>query len=106
MCGLIDPTPKPYLSYTITVKSTRLSLHKLSDYQISLYQKICDLRFDENLTWKQVADKLNKLGYTSSRGGKNTSSTVCSSYFKIRKHFERKHKYLPPDLDDVELIWE
>ena len=106
MCGLIEPTPKPYLSYTITVKSTRLSLHKLSDYQISLYQKICDLRFDENLTWKQVADKLNKLGYTSSRGGKNTSSTVCSSYFKIRKHFERKHKYLPPDLDDVELIWE
>ena len=106
MCGLIDPTPKPYLSYTITVKSTRLSLHKLSDYQISLYQKICDLRFDENLTWKQVADKLNKLGYTSSRGGKNTSSTVCSTYFKIRKHFERKHKYLPPDLDNVKLIWE
>ena len=106
MCGLIDPTPKPYLSYTITVKSTRLSLHKLSDYQISLYQKICDLRFDENLTWKQVADKLNKLGYTSSRGGKDTSSTVCSTYFKIRKHFERKHKYLPPDLDDVKLILE
>ena len=106
MCGLIDPTPKPYLSYTITVKSTSLSLHKLSDYQISLYQKICDLRFDENLTWKQVADKLNKLGYTSSRGGKNTSSTVCSSYFKIRKHFERKHKYFPPDLDEVDLIWE
>ena len=106
MCGLIDPTPKPYLSYTITVKSTRLSLHKLSDYQISLYQKICDLRFDENLTWKQVSDKLNKLGYTSSRGGVNTSSTVCSTYFKIRKHFERKHKYFPPDLDDVELVWE
>ena len=79
---------------------------KLSDYQISLYQKICELRFDEDLTWKQVADKLNEIGYTSSRGGKNTSSTVCSSYFKIRKHFERKHKYLPPDLDDVELIWE
>jgi len=97
--------PKPYLSYTITVKSTRLNTPKLSEYQISLYQKICDLRFDENLTWKQVADKLNKLGYTSSRGGKNTSSTVCSTYIKIRKHFERQHKYLPPDLDDVELIW-
>ena len=103
MCGLIDPTPKPYLSYTITVKSTRLSLHKLSDYQISLYQKICDLRFDENLTWKQVADKLNKLGYTSSRGGKNTSSTVCSTYFKIRKHFERQNVYHPPDLDYLKL---
>ena len=106
MCGLIDPTPKPYLSYIITVKSTRLNTPKLSDYQVSLYQKICDLRFDENLTWKQVADKLNKSGYTSSRGVKNTSSTVCSTYLKIKKHFERKHKYLPPDLDDVKLIWE
>tara|TARA_B100001245_G_C22478326_1_gene244059 strand:- start:110 stop:478 length:369 start_codon:yes stop_codon:yes gene_type:complete len=97
---------KPYLSYTITVRSTRLNTPKLSDYQVSLYQKICDLRFDDNLTWKQVADSLNELGYTSTRGKQNTSSTVCSTYFKIRKHFERKHKYIPPDLDDVELIWE
>ena len=106
VCGLNNPTLKPYLSYTITVRSTRLNTPKLSEYQISLYQKICDLRFDDNLTWKQVADKLNEIGYTSSRGGINTSSTVCSTYFKIRKHFERKHKYLPPDLDDVKLIWE
>ena len=97
---------KPYLSYTITVRSTRLNTPKLSDYQVSLYQKICNLRFDDNLTWKEVADSLNRLGYTSTRGGKNTSSTVCSTYFKIRKHFEREHKYLPPDLDDVNLIWE
>ena len=96
----------PYLSYTITVESSKLNNPKLSKKQISLYQKICDLRFDENLTWKQVANRLNGLGYTSTRGGKNTSSTVCSTYFKTRKHFERKHKYLPPDIDEVELIWE
>ena len=103
---VISNEKKPYLTYNINVTSTRLNIPKLSDYQVSLYQKICDLRFDENLTWKQVADKLNKLGYTSTRGGTNTSSTVCSTYYKIRKHFERKHKYLPPDLDDVKLIWE
>ena len=95
----------PFLSYTITVESSKLNTPKLSHYQIKLYQKICELRFDENLTWKQVADKLNEIGYTSSRGGINASSTVCSTYFKIRKHFERKHKYFPPELDDVELIW-
>jgi len=95
----------PYLSYTIYVESSKLNTPKLSHYQIKLYQKICELRFGENLTWKQVADKLNEIGYTSSRGGINTSSTVCSTYFKIRKHFERKHKYFPPELDDVELIW-
>ena len=98
--------PKPYLSYTITVKSTRLNTPKLSEYQISLYQKICDLRFDENLWWKDVAKRLNAEGWTSSKGKKNTASTVCSTYFKIRKHFERKHKYFLPDLDDVDLIWE
>ena len=106
MCRINNPSLKPYLSYIITVKSTRLNTPKLSEYQISLYQKICDLRFDKNLTWKQVADKLNKLGYTSSRGGENTSSTVCSTYFKIRKHFERQNVYYPPDVDDVELVWE
>ena len=104
MCGLIDPTHKPYLSYTITVKSTRLNTPKLSEYQVSLYQKICDLRFDENLTRKQVTEKLNKLGYTSTRDGENTSTTVCSTYFKIRKHFERQNIYHSPDLDDVKLI--
>ena len=52
---------KPYLTYNINVTSTRLNIPKLSDYQVSLYQKICDLRFDGNLTWKQVADSLNDL---------------------------------------------
>ena len=96
----------PFLSYTIIVESSKLNTPKLSHYQIKLYQKICELRFDENLTWKQVSEKLNKQGYTSSRGGMNTSSTVCSTYFKIRKHFERKHKYYPPDLEDVKLVWD
>jgi len=96
----------PYLSYTITVESSKLNTPKLSDYQIKLYQKICDLRFDENLWWKDVALRLNQMGWKSSKGKENTASTVCSTYFKIRKHFQRKHKYFPPDLDDVELIWE
>ena len=105
-CRVYLNKKRPYLTYNIKVESSRLNIPKLSDYQVSLYQKICDLRFDENLTWKQVANKLNKLGYTSSRGGENSSSTVCSTYLKIRKHFERQNIYHPPDLDDVELVWE
>ena len=96
----------PYLSYTITVESSKLNIPKLSKKQISLYQKICDLRFDENLWWKDVARRLNEEGWTSSKGKKNTASTVCSTYFKIRKHFERQNIYHPPGLDDVKLIWE
>ena len=105
-CRVFNSGKNPYLTYNIKVESSSLNTPKLSEYQVSLYQNICDLRFDENLTWKQVANRLNGLGYTSTRGGKNTSSTVCSTYFKTRKHFERKHKYLPPDIDEVELIWE
>ena len=53
-----------------------------------------------------MARRLNEEGWTSSKGKKNTAQTVCSTYSKIRKHFERKHKYVPLDLDDVELVWE
>ena len=105
-CRVYLNKKRPYLTYNIKVESSSLNIPKLSEYQISLYQKICDLRFDDNLTWKEVADKINKLGYTSTRGGQNTSSTVCSTYFKIRKHFERQNIYHPPDLDDVKLTWE
>ena len=56
--------------------------------------------------WKQVADRLNKEGWTATRGGKNCDGTVCSTYFKLRKHFEKQNIYHPPDLDDVELVWE
>ena len=104
-CWVNSSGKKPYLTYNIKVESSRLNTPRLSKYQVSLYQNICDLRFDENLWWKDVAVRLNEEGWTSSKGKKNTAQTVCSTYFKIRKHFERKHKYLPPDLDDVELIW-
>ena len=105
-CWVYNSGKKPYLTYNIKVESSRLNTPRLSKYQVSLYQNICDLRFDENLWWKDVAVRLNEEGWTSTRGKKNTASTVCSTYFKIRKHFQRKHKYLPPDLDDVDLIWE
>ena len=105
VCRLIHPTLKPYLSYTITVKSTKLNVWKLSEYQVSLYQKICELWFDENLTFQQIASRLNKEGWKTTRGKKHSSGTCCSNYYKIRKHFERKYKYSPPDLDDVKLIF-
>ena len=105
-CRVFDNSKKPYLSYTIIVESSRIGSYKLPKNTLSLYQKICELRFDENLTWKQCAERLNKEGWKATRGGKHCDGTVCSTYFKIRKYFERKHKYIPPDLDDVKLIWE
>ena len=78
---------KPYLSYTIIVESSKLNTPKLSKYQVSLYQNICDLRFDENLTWKQVANRLNGLGYTSTRGGKKYILNSLFNLFQNPKTF-------------------
>ena len=105
-CRVFDNSNKPYLSYTIIVESSRIGSYKLPKNTLSLYQKICELRFDENLTWNQCAERLNKEGWKGTYG-KTLSGGSCSSvYQKCRKHFERKHKYLPPDLDDVKLILE
>ena len=105
-CWVFNKGKRPYLTYNIKVESFQLNIPKLSEYQVSLYQKICELRFDENLTWDQVADRLNKEGWTATRNGQNCDGTVCSTYFKLRKHFEKQNIYHPPVLDDVELVWE
>ena len=101
----IVPTLKPYLSYTIRIKTTRLNITKLSEKQVSMYERICELK-DEGLTYKQISNQMNDEGYTSVQGKVLTHNGVWSSYTKIRKHFERKYSiYYPPDVDDVELIW-
>ena len=91
--GVYGKVSFPFLSYTIIVESSKLNTPKLSHYQVKLYQKICDLRFDENLWWKDVAKRLNQMGWKASRGGKNCDGTVCSTYYKIRKHSINSSKH-------------
>ena len=105
VCRLIHPTLKPYLSYTITVKSSKIGSYKLSKKQVSLYQRICELRFDENLWWKQIASRLNEEGWKGTYGAKFSGGSCSSVYHKCRRHFEKKHRFFPPDLDDVKLIF-
>ena len=82
-----------------------MNIHKLSEKQVSMYQRICELK-DEGLTYKQISTQMNDEGYTSIKGNVLTYNGVFSSYTKIRKYFERKFStYYPPDVDDVELIW-
>ena len=104
MCRLLDPTLKPYLTYTITVESSKLNIPKLSKKQLSLYDKICQFK-DEGLTYKQISDKLNELGYEPTRGkvGEFTPQKVWSNYTKIKKNQERKVKVLSLDVDNVNL---
>ena len=80
MCSVFNPTQKPYLTYTITVESSKLNIPQLSNKQLSLYDKISQFR-DIALTYKQISDKLNKLGIPLTRGkvGEFTPQKVWSN---------------------------
>tara|TARA_Y100001968_G_scaffold195647_1_gene179504 strand:+ start:159 stop:491 length:333 start_codon:yes stop_codon:yes gene_type:complete len=106
VCRVSDRYKKPYLTYNILVESFKLNIPKLSKKQLSLYDKICQFR-DEGLTYKQISDKLNKLGISPTRGkvGEFTPQKVWSNYSKIKKNLDRKDIYYPPDIEDVNLEW-
>ena len=105
--GYFHEEKKPYLTYNILVESSKLNIPKLSKKQLSLYAKISQFR-DKGLTYKQISDKLNKLGIPPTRGkvGEFTPQKVWSSYTKIKKNLDREYIYHPPDIEDVKLIWE
>ena len=105
--GYFPEEKKPYLTYKIFVESSKLNIPKLSKKQLHLFDKICQFK-DEGLTFKQISDKLNKLGIPPTRGkvGEFTPQKVWSNYTKIKKNLDREDIYHPPDLDDVKLEWE
>jgi hypothetical protein len=107
VCGLFKPQKKPYLTYTITIESSKLNIPKLSEKQMSLFKKICELK-DEGMNFQQISDELNRLGYAPTRGkvGEFNNRKVWSNYMKIKRNLDRKDIILPPDLDDVELEWD
>ena len=96
----------PYLSYTVKVRCKNLSPRNLSKKQLNLYKKICELK-DEGLTYKQISNKLNELGYVPTRGkiGGFTPQKVWSNYTKIKNNQDSKVKVLSLDIDNVNLIY-
>ena len=95
----------PYLSYTIKVRCKNLSLVKLSNKQINLYHRICEFK-DKGLTYKQISNKLNELGYEPSRGkvGEFTPQKVWSNYTKIKQNQERDVEILSVNISDIIII--
>ena len=95
------------MTFDVIIECKNLNPVKLSKKQLSLYKKICDLK-DEGLTYKQISNKLNELGYEPTRGkvGEFTPQKVWSNYTKIKKNQERKVQVLYLDIDNVSLILE
>lgn len=76
----------PYLKYDIIIECKNLNPVILSKKQINLYNKICELK-DKGLTYRQISNKLNELGYEPTRGkvGEFTPQKVWSNHTKIKK---------------------
>ena len=96
----------PYLTYDIKIECKNLNPVKLSKKQINLYHKICELK-DNGLTYKEISNKLNELGYKPTRGkvGEFTPQKVWSNYTKIKKNQEQKVEVLSREITNVELLW-
>ena len=96
----------PYLTYKIKIRCKNLNPVKLSKKQLNLYKKICELKYN-GLTFKQISNTLNELGYRPTRGkvGEFTPQKVWSSYTKIKKNQERKVEVTSLDVDNVSLVW-
>ena len=106
MWGFIEKK-KPYLKYDIIIECKNLNPVKLSEKQINLYHKICELK-DKGLTYKQISNKLNELGYKPTRGkvGEFTPQKVWSNFTKIKKNQDKKVEIFSLDIDNVNLVWQ
>ena len=62
---------------------------------------------NEGLTYKQISNKLNELGYEPTRGkvGEFTAQKIWSNYTKIKKNQECKVEILSRDITNIELLW-
>ena len=98
---------RPYLTYDIKIECKNLNPVKLSKKQLNLYNKICELK-DEGLTYKQISNKLNELGYEPIRGkvGEFTPQKVWSNYKKIKKRKERYVEVTFLDIVNVNLAYD
>mgnify|MGYP004347775549 CR=1 FL=1 len=58
------------------------------------------------MTYKQISNKLNELGYEPTRGkvGEFTPQKVWSNYTKIKMNQEQKVEILSLDINNVNLV--
>jgi len=105
--GSLYPKKKPYLKYDIYIHSSNLWTRKITEYQLNLFNKICDL-LEDGFTFKQVSEKLNKIGFHPTRGnvGEFTPQKVWSNYSKIKKNRDKLTKIYLPTINDLRIDWE
>ena len=84
--SLVGIAQNGILTFDAIIECNNLNPVKLPVKQINLYQNICELK-DKYLTYKQISDKLNKLGIppTRAKAGKFTPQKDWPNYTKVKK---------------------
>ena len=85
--GVLNPPAN--LRFTLTVKTTSLVGRPYSIYQHKLATQIIYLREEKGMTFPEIADWLNKNGYTTLRGKTFTNPHAQSIYTRYYKRQER-----------------
>ena len=96
---------RPYLQFTIVIKSGNLWSSKLTKKQKKNYQVVKTLR-KEGLTYKQISDKMNEMGLSPIRTNKFSPSTVHSLEKKMEKRINRLTRVSQPTLGEMKLVFE
>ena len=108
LLGGFFQTEKTYLKYELKIEYIILNPVKLSEKQINLYNKTCELKNKGLTYYKQISNKLNELGYepTKDKVGKFTPQKVWSNFTKIKKNQEQKVEITSLEVNNVNLVWE
>ena len=111
-CSVLSPLDdidfnsyRPYLQFTIVIKSGNLWSSKLTKKQKKNYQVVKTLR-KEGLTYKQISNKMNEMGLSPIRTNKFSPSIVHSLEKKMEKRINRLTRVSQPTLGEMKLVFE
>ena len=91
-----------FFHFSITQRTPLLQQPSYSDYQYFLYETISELR-DKQMTFNQIAEKLNRKGYLSARGKVFKDNHVHSIVKKKRLKDEKLERDYPEVWSDFYL---
>ena len=111
-CSVLSPLDnidfnsyRPYLQFTIVVKSGNLWSSKLTQRQKKNYQVVKTSR-KKGLTYKQISDKMNEMGLSPIRTNKFSPSLVHSLEKKMDKRINRLTRVFQPTIKEMKLVFE
>ena len=101
----IPPSFRPYLTFTIHIRSSNLWTSKLTKIQKDNYKEVKGLR-KEGLTYKQISDHFNEVGRKTTRGKRFSDGSVHSLEKKMDKRIDRLTRVFPINIDEMDIIFE